>query len=137
MENIAFAVFLYFLVTVLMGGKKKRKPSPPGQMELPPQPGDREAPRIDFEIPHLEGAPPLPSLDAIQREAPSSEPPLRQRSPSAERETLPARDAAPVADGQPAGKACPILLEPQTAMQAIAMAEILNRPKAYRNLHRR
>lgn len=136
MENIAFAVFLYFLVTMLTGNKKKRKPSPPEQRELPPT-EDMGASHggIDFKIPHLEGAPPLPSCDAIRRE--EAGPPLQQRTPSTERESCPARGGDPVPGGQPDGKARPILLEPQTALQAIAMAEILNRPKAYRNLRRR
>ncbi len=149
MENIILVLLFYFIGTMLSSrGKKKRTP-PPGLPEQIPGQGAPEKEserRIAFEIPHLEGAPPLPSKtssgegegeeDAFLPET-TWEPEFREEWKDAVEEpqnVLEGNGAKHVPQEQPDGEHSPIRFTPQNALQAIAMAEILGRPKAYRNM---
>ena len=158
MENILLIIFLYFIATIFSdrNKRKKRRMPPPGTPEqMPgrvPRGQDGTAPRreIDFEIPHLEGAPPVPSADGVYREEedeiprkPASQPKRNLWQEYAEqgrhaglRNSAGISGAAMEASAGEAGKPHPILMDPQTALQAVALAEVLNRPKAYRKIRR-
>lgn len=120
--------------------------------EQVPQGQDGAAPRrgIDFEIPHLEGAPPVPSADGIYHEKEdevfghtASHPKrdlwqeyVERTRHTGSRNGAGSSETAMEASAGEAGKLHPILLDPRTALQAVALAEVLNRPKAYRKIRR-
>ncbi len=158
MENILLIIFLYFIATIFSDRNKRKKrrmpPSgPPEQMpQQVPRGQDGAAPRrgVDFEIPHLEGAPPVPSADGVYHEeedeasgkpAPHPERDLWQEYVERTRHAVlrngaGSSETAIEASAGEAGKPHPILMDPQTALQAVALAEVLNRPKAYRKIRR-
>jgi len=144
MENIILIILFYFIATVLSDKKKRRKvpPRPPGPI-LTQRRGNQKP--IGFEIPKLEGAPPQTLPDEEGKEKADEEGSFQMQDDLWKgyppQESLACADAnaesvvetlADVQEKQPASA-----LTPQTALQAIAWAEVLNRPKAHQKRHRR
>lgn len=153
MENIILVILFYFIATVLSdrNRKKKRTSAPerpngiPGKAE-PSGGAAQPTERIEFEIPHLEGAPPLPlpssgecheTEDAdAQKTVWESDTRYMGRESGEEERKLPHGGNAS-SSAQPDEKNTVIRFTPQSALQAVAMAEILGRPKAHRRSGRR
>ena len=140
MEDIILVLLFYFIATVLSNKKQRGKVPSKRPVPMPRQGGGNGKP-VDFEIPRLEGAPPRPSSDGIyQEDAEGEETWQHSEEPDrgyASQDSLagagnheePGKKASPHAQGdQPT-----MALTPQTALQAVAWAEILNQPKAHRN----
>ncbi|MBR2214216.1 MAG: hypothetical protein IJ849_00495 [Selenomonadaceae bacterium] len=117
MENL-LAIIVFVLIAVLSDrGSKKKRQAPP-QAET----GDDYVPaNIDFDIPHIEGAPPEnyfpepPSETAAATPTPHSTPQI-----AISQSTAPRRENSP------------LRLTAENTLQAMAWAQILGRPKGYR-----
>ncbi len=140
-------VFLLFLlVTWYFDKKGKEKKSPRPQRTRPTLPSQpitwEEAKRgqIPFEIPKIKGAPGSDDLLVVDSEAERAyQNQLARERQAARRAELLAEDARqspppespPVAPAQGEKRGL-LTLTPETAREAVVLAEILGKPKAYR-----
>ncbi len=144
----AVSIIVIIFITIVKEQWEQRKKKRGRQRGHRPFPIPREPSRgRDFEIPQIEGAPsleeePVPSFDSMEQEE-------REQASQIFLETLQRRKeqqgaastAGKMSDIAETGKAsvgqsAPLQLDPQSALQAMALAEVLGKPKAYRNRRR-
>ena len=141
----AISIIFVIFITIVKEQWEQRKKKRDRRKHHRPFPVPREpSGGRDFEIPQIEGAPsleeePVPSFDSMEQEE-------REQASQIFLETLQRRkeqQGAASKLGMPSGiaetgkdsvgQAASLQLNPQSALQAMALAEVLGKPRAYRN----
>lgn len=137
-------IVLFLLASWYFDKRAKKKPQAPQRgprPTLPPQPvpwEEAQGGNIPFEIPKIKGAPGEKILVMDSAEAQAYEEKLAEEKQRARRARLLAEDARAVPEppvpGTPQKEArqSPFSLTPESAREAVLLAEILGKPKAHR-----
>lgn len=145
----SFLVFILILLATWYFDKKGKEKKPPRPQRtrptLPPQPVSWEEAKgggLPFEIPKIKGAPGSDDLLVVDSKAERAyqDQLVRERQAARRAEPL-AEDArqampleAPLSHPPQGEKRGPLTLTPETAREAVVLAEILGKPKALRRV---